>query len=104
MYLPDGEHQFNASIPTPEQVLGYQIGTYFLNWGDICKYMERLDAASDRVFLKRFGRTYNHRDFIQICVSSEENISNLEKLERSICNSVIRLAPQRLKRLKCRLL
>ena len=65
-YLPDGEHQFNSSIPTPEQVLGYQIGTYFLNWGDVCKYMERLEAASDRVSLRRFGRTYNHREFIQI--------------------------------------
>ncbi|HPB89452.1 MAG TPA: M14 family zinc carboxypeptidase [Bacteroidales bacterium] len=79
-YLPDGEHQFNASIPTPEQVLGYQIGTYFINWSDVCKYMERLDAVSDRVSLKRFGRTYNHREFIQICVSSEENISNLEQI------------------------
>lgn len=79
-YLPDGEHQFNTSIPTPEQVLGYQIGTYFLNWGDVCKYMERLEAASDRVSLRRFGRTYNHREFIQIYISSEKNISNLEKI------------------------
>ena len=41
---------------------------------------DRLDAVSDRVSLKRFGRTYNHREFIQICVSSEENISNLEQI------------------------
>ncbi|NLX40604.1 MAG: peptidase M14 [Bacteroidales bacterium] len=79
-YLPDGNHQFNTSIPTPEQVLGYQIGTYFLNWDAICKYMERLEAASDRVSIKKFGRTYNHREFIQICISSEQNISNLEKI------------------------
>ena len=79
-YLPSGDHQFNTSIPTPEEVLGYQIGTYFLNWDDVCKYMERLDAASDRVSLKRFGRTYNHREFIQICISSENNISNLDKI------------------------
>lgn len=81
-YLPDGNHVFDPSVPTPYQVLGFNPGQRFVDWGDVTLYMQALDRASEKTSLKTFGKTYLGRTYMQLCISSEENIRNLESIRQ----------------------
>ncbi|NLY50109.1 MAG: hypothetical protein GX062_03805 [Firmicutes bacterium] len=72
-----------AAVPTPKQVLGYDIGAdYELTpWAKIVDYMERLDKASNRVQVMPYGTTPEGRPMILTVVSSEQNIKNLSKYQ-----------------------
>lgn len=79
-FLSEGEYHFNPSVPTPFQVLGYNVGEHYADWNDLSKYMRALDEASARVSIKTFGRTYENREYMQVYITSEENQSRLEEI------------------------
>ena len=87
-YLPDGEYSFNRDIPTPSSVLGFNVGDQYADWNDILKYMKALDQVSDRVSIREYGETYQHRRFIQVVITSEENQRNLETLQKEHFQSI----------------
>ncbi len=85
--LPDGKGgevtisaNFNAAIPTPKQVLGFELGARFVEWADVLNYMQALDAASDRVSIQEAGVTYQNRRFIRVTITSPENQQKLEQI------------------------
>ncbi|HZY09803.1 MAG TPA: hypothetical protein VFF29_01495, partial [Bacteroidota bacterium] len=52
----------NASVPTPKQVLDYELGYRFSSHINIEKYIHTLrDAASDRVRISSYGETHEQR-------------------------------------------
>jgi hypothetical protein len=57
-YLPKG-YTYNPAIPTPEQVLGYQVGDWHVTHDQLVMYMKAVAAASDRVIIQETGRTYD---------------------------------------------
>jgi hypothetical protein len=68
-------------VPTPKDVLGYYIGapaklTYY---ADILKYYRALAAATPRVKVETIGRSDEDRELVVVWVSSDENISSLQK-------------------------
>src|SRR5688572_9029259 len=70
-----------AGIPTPKDVLGYHIGaprklTYY---EDILKYYRALAAATPRVKIESIGRSDEGRELVVVWVSSDENITNLQR-------------------------
>ncbi len=75
------EKSFDAAVPTPKDILGYQIGEKFVEWGEVLSYMYALDASSKRVSVKRYGTTYQHRPFIQVIITSEANQAKLDRLK-----------------------
>ncbi len=75
------EKVFDADIPQPKEILGYEVGEKFVEWSEVLNYMYALDASSDRVSLKSYGRTYQHRPFIQVIITSEANQKKLEQLK-----------------------
>ncbi len=77
-YLPDIE--YNAEIPTPEQVLGYQIGEWHISHDQLLFYMRTVAAASPRMKLVEHGRTYEGRPLIHLIVSSPANHNRLEEI------------------------
>lgn len=80
-FLPEGNYTYNKAIPTPESVLGFQIGRQHAEWGQVVKYMETLAAASSRVTVKEMGRTYQHRPFLEVVFTSEENQKKIEQIK-----------------------
>lgn len=95
-YLPDGDHTFDPSVPTPYQVLGFNPSQRYVDWGDVTMYMKALEKASPKVTLKTFGKTYQGRSYLQICISSEENIKNLETIRQhhlQMCEAGCTLKP-----------
>ena len=53
---------YDAAVPTPAAVLGYEIGDRFTTHALLMRYMERLAAASSRVRLDTMSRTLEGRE------------------------------------------
>ena len=79
-FLPQGSYHYLSSVPTPEEVMGFQIGQQHADWGQVVEYMKALAASSDRVSLKETGRTYQHRPFLEVVFTSAANQQRLEQI------------------------
>jgi hypothetical protein len=78
-YLPD-DADLDPAIPTPESVLGWEVGEWRVSHDQVVKYMEVLAAASDRVSLRVIGYTHERRPLLQLTITSTDNHGNLEAL------------------------
>jgi len=81
-YLPPDTDP-DPAIPTPESVLGWEVGDWHASHDKLVQYMERLAAASPRVSIKIIGHTYEQRPLLQLAITNEENQQNLESLRQS---------------------
>ncbi len=68
------------SIQTPDQFLGFELGTGFTPHHQVIDYFEYLDAQSTNLTLFSYGKSYEHRPLIACAISSKENIANLEQI------------------------
>jgi len=81
-FFPEGTI-FNSSIPSPEQFLGYPIGTLHTRHDAILSYFRELARISDRARLDTIGETYEHRQLVVLTVTSPENHANLEDIRQT---------------------
>src|SRR5579871_269981 len=67
------------TVPTPEKVLGYVIGTpqKLTYTKDIYRYMRELEKATPRVKVFSIGRSEEGRETLLVAVSDEANIQKL---------------------------
>jgi hypothetical protein len=72
-----------AQIPTPESVLGYEIGDWVTDYHGMESYLSALADASPRVIYDSYGTDYEHRTLRYVVVSSAENIQNLDVIRRA---------------------
>lgn len=77
-YIP-AETRFDARIPTPEEFLGYPVGSRITEHSRINAYFERLAELSERVELLEIGRTHEQRKIHVLAVSSPGHILNLSQ-------------------------
>ncbi len=70
---------FDSTIPTPEEFLGYEIGSRITEHSRINAYYEKLAELSDRTSLIEIGQTHEKRKLYVLIVSSSENIKNLDR-------------------------
>ena len=72
--------EVDPAIPSPADVLGYSLGTRFTRYADILGYLEKLAAASPRVAMWEYGRTYEDRPLVLVAVSSAANVARLDEI------------------------
>lgn len=77
-YLP--EIQYDQSIPTPEEFLGYQIGEWHIQSAPLVYYMQVIAERSDRAMIYEYARSYEQRPLVHLVITSEENQRNLESI------------------------
>jgi Zinc carboxypeptidase len=70
----------DPSVPRPSAVLGYPVGSRFTHWEHIAAYFDALAAASPRVKVWEYGRTYEGRPLKLAAVSSAENLARLDEI------------------------
>lgn len=63
---------------SPKEFLGYELGERFTPHHLVVAYFQHVDANSDRVVVKQYGRTNELRPLITAFVSTEQNIAKLE--------------------------
>lgn len=70
------------SLPTPEEFLGFKVGTdrKLASWAQVVDYMSRAAKASDRVRLAELGKSTMGNAFIMLTISSPRNLSRLEEI------------------------
>ena len=79
-YFYPNKGSFDASIPTPEQFLGYAIGEQHTRHDRIVAYLKELDRLSDKVSFEIIGETFEHRAQVVAIFSSPENHKNIEQI------------------------
>ncbi len=72
---------YNKSIPTPKEVLGFELGERYCEWSDVLRYVEAVDAVSERIKVVELGRTHEKRRFVQLIITSEANHANLDQIK-----------------------
>ena len=78
-YLPQ-DVSYDQNIPTPESVLGFQVGKWHVSHDKLVAYMTTLAAASDRITIETRGKTYEDRPLLLLTITSTKNHQNLEQL------------------------
>ncbi len=73
--------KFNPEIPTPKQILGFELGERYCEWSDILCYVEALAAKSDRIKLVELGRTHEYRRIVQLIITSPKNHAKLDQIK-----------------------
>ncbi|MEH6535528.1 MAG: M14 family metallopeptidase [Psychroserpens sp.] len=81
-YLPQNT-TYNESIPTPESVLGHQVGEWHVTHDKLVQYMQALANASDRISIENRGTTFEGRPLLLLTITSPENHSNLESIRQT---------------------
>ncbi len=80
-YLPANE--YHESIPTPKEVLGYEVGEWHVNNDQLLRYMEAVASVSDRVSLEIYGRSYENRPLLLLTITSPDNHKNIESIRKN---------------------
>lgn len=71
---------YDNAVPTPQSVLGYEIGERFTPHHLIMRYLERLAASSPRIVIDTLGHTFEGREVMMAIVTSEANHARLEQI------------------------
>lgn len=79
-YLPQNI-TYNKDIPTPESFLGFQIGEWHLTHDQLVFYMKALAAASDRITVEEYARSYEDKPLILLTITSPKNHKRLDKIK-----------------------
>jgi hypothetical protein len=74
--------RFNPNIPTPEQVLGYEIGTWHSDYSQVYHFAQTIAAASPRIQLEVTGYTHEKRPLLLLTITSEKNHQNLDNIQK----------------------
>lgn len=75
--------QVNPEIPSPETFLDYKLGEEFTVYAHITQYYKALAKSSPRVLYNEYGETYEGRPLINLVISSEENIQNIDGIRET---------------------
>ncbi|MBA6222734.1 peptidase M14 [Colwellia sp. MB02u-18] len=71
--------EYDNSIPTFADVLGYDVGEKITHYGDMLRYFEALErAAPKQIKLFEYGRTWEGRKLIYVAIGKSDVIDNLD--------------------------
>jgi hypothetical protein len=71
---------YDKSVPAPEAVLGYVVGTRHTEPHRVVEYFRAISNASDRVVFAEHGRTHENRPLIHAVVTSPRNHARLQSI------------------------
>ncbi|WNO59809.1 M14 family zinc carboxypeptidase [Rheinheimera sp. MMS21-TC3] len=78
-YAPKAE---NPSMPSPKQVLGFEVGQWHVRHDQIQHYFEQLAEKSSRAQLEIIGYSHEQRPMLQMVISAPENINRLQEIRQ----------------------
>jgi hypothetical protein len=80
-FFPEG-YSFDQAIPSPEEFLGYPIGTFHTRHDRMVAYMQELARISDRATYQEIGLTYERRVMSVLTVTTPGNHARLEEIRQ----------------------
>ena len=86
-YLPN-DVTYNPDIPTPESILGANIGQWHVRHDQLIQYMTVLAEHSDRITIEETGRTHENRPLVLLTITAPSNQKNIDNIRRSHLNAI----------------
>ncbi|WP_081997667.1 M14 family metallopeptidase [Wocania ichthyoenteri] len=80
-YLPQ-DINYNQNIPTPESVIGHQVGEWHVTHDKLVQYMHALAKASDRITIEDRGKTFENRPLLLLTITSVKNHENIDAIKK----------------------
>lgn len=68
------------SIPSPRDVLGWDMGERFTDAGQVVRYFDALASASPLVTMERYGVTPQGRELVQAVIATPQNRARLDAI------------------------
>lgn len=81
-YLPN-HNNYNKAIPTPESVIGHEVGKWHITHDKLMMYMQALAASSDRVTIEDRGKTFEDRPLLLLTITSPQNHANIDNIRNN---------------------
>lgn len=82
-FYPNGTYQ--PEIPSPEQFLGFPLGSRPVRYEEVSRYFQLLaEKSPKRTRLIQAGQTHEKRNLFYLIVSAEKNIEQLEQIRHNI--------------------
>ncbi|MEO1263762.1 MAG: M14 family zinc carboxypeptidase [Bacteroidota bacterium] len=78
--------QFDQTIPTPQQHLGYPIGEWHTRHERLVGYFKKLAEVSGQATFQNIGYSNEFREQVVLTISSQENLAKLEEIRRAHLN------------------
>ena len=72
---------YDANIPTPADVTGYEVGELIWPHELVIQYVRAVDAASDRMKVEQVSESHLGRPILAVYVSSPENLARLDEIK-----------------------
>lgn len=79
-YLPENT-RYNQNVPTPQDILNFQVGEWHVRPDMLVKYMYALAESSDRVTIETHHRTHENREGILLTITSAGNQSRINQIK-----------------------
>lgn len=79
-YLPQ-DITYNPSIPTPQSVIGHEVGEWHITHDKLVQFMYALAEASDRITIENRGETFEGRPLLLLTITSPENLQNIDAIQ-----------------------
>ncbi len=77
--------EYDPSIPSVEDVLGYASGERITWHRDALRYFEALEAAAaGRLQVHRYGETWEGRDLIYVVIASDQNMDRIDTIKANM--------------------
>ena len=73
----------SAQTQSPDQYLGYPLGSRFTVHQRVVDYFKYVAAQHPNIKLINYGKTYEGRDLMVAVISSQANINNLEEIRKN---------------------
>lgn len=92
-YFPGSDADFDPAIPTPEQFLGYPIGSHYTRHDRLVDYFRELARHSDRITVYDIGESYQRRPLIALVITSAGNQARIDDIRARHATLVDPAAP-----------
>ncbi|WP_018477311.1 M14 family metallopeptidase [Pontibacter roseus] len=79
-YLPK-DATYNKEIPTPKDILGYNVGEWHISHDQLVMYVRQMAEVSDRISIEEYGRTHENRPLYLLTVTSPANHQNIQSIK-----------------------
>ncbi|MDP4269326.1 MAG: M14 family zinc carboxypeptidase [Bacteroidota bacterium] len=73
---------FDSSIPSPEQFLGYPIGSHYTRHDQIVAYLNELAKKSNKIHVEVIGKTYELRPQVVATITSADNYRRIDDIQK----------------------
>lgn len=78
-YLPQNT-SYNQAIPTPQSVIGHEVGEWHVTHDKLVEYMKALAESSERITYENRGTTYEGRPLVLLTITSPKNHQNIDAI------------------------